>query len=109
MLRHSFMLCQYITVLLECDQILGTGLAVVEDNEHAGIVLIVHDTVVLLNGHVALGRRRNHVLLPLSEIPSQHLAEVHELLPISIRLGVCVAGRVVGIDSKVCAVAMDSS
>lgn len=96
-------------VSLECNQIFRTSLGVVEDYEHAGFGHVVHNTVVLLNRASALVRWYNHALSSKSEIPSQHLAEVHELLPICIWLGVGILGRVACIDSKVCAISVTRS
>lgn len=98
-----------MAVSLELNQIFRISVAVVEDNEHAGLGHVVHDTVVHLNGVVALGRRCDHVLLSGGEIPRQHLTEVHALLPSLIWPGVGVLGRVTSIDSKVRTVPITSS
>lgn len=98
-----------MAVSLECNQVFRTSLAVMEDNEHGGFGHIVHDTVVLLNGDGAFGRRHDHALCSGGEIPRQHSTEVHALLPVWIRPGVGVLGRVTSIDSKVCAIAVTSS
>ena len=99
-----------MTVSLECDHIFRVSLGVVEDDEHGGVGHFVHHTVVLLKGHgSAFGRCDYHALLSEGEIPRQNSTQVHALLPVCIRLGVGVRGRVVSIDSKVCAIAITSS
>lgn len=80
-----------------------------ENNKHAGVDHSVHDAVVLLDGDGSLGWWHDHVLLANSEIPRQHSAEVHKLLPLLIWLGVGVTGRVAGIDSKVRAITIACS
>jgi len=92
-------------VSLECNQVFGTRLAVVEDDEHVGVGHPVHHAVVQLNEAGALGRRSDHAALSDGEIPRQHSTEVHAPLPIWLGLGVGGLGRVVGVDGKVCAVA----
>lgn len=82
-----------------------------EDNKHAGIGHVVHNTVVQVsgNGAGAFWWRYNHALLSKSKVPSQNSADVHELLPVLIRLGVGIAGRVTCIDSKVSSIAVACS
>lgn len=93
-----------MAVSLECNQILRIGLGVVEDNKHAGIGDLVHNTVEQLNGERTLGWWSNHVLLTKGVVSSQHSAEVHDLLPVGVGLGIGVLGRVTGVYSKVSAV-----
>lgn len=99
-----------MAVSVECDQIFRISLGVMEDNKHARSGHLVHNTVVHVNGEGgAFDRWCDHVRLSNGVFPGQDSAEVHELLPVLIRLGVGVRSRVTGIDSKIRAIAVACS
>lgn len=80
-----------------------------ENNEQIGLSWVVHYTVVQLVGVGTLGWWHNDVTSSFGEIPRQHTTEVHELVPLVIRLGIGVAGRVTSINGKVSAFAVITS
>lgn len=55
-----------------------------EDNMHGRGVDVVHNTIILLNGAVALSWWYDHALCSQCVIPGQHTTQVHALLPLWI-------------------------
>jgi hypothetical protein len=49
--------------------------------------------------------RHDHALSSCGEISRQNTTQVHTLLPLSIRLRISIMGRIICIDSKICAIA----
>ena len=75
-----------------------------ENDKHLNAVDIIDNTVVMQSGG-GFCWRHDHALSSFGEISRQNTTQIHTLLPLSIRLRISILGRIICIDSKICAIA----
>ena len=79
-----------------------------ENDKHLNGVDIIDNTVIQQSGG-GLRWRHHHARNSLGVVPRQNTTQVHTLLPLSIRLRISVVGRIICVDSKICAIAIVGS
>ena len=75
-----------------------------ENDKHLNVVEMIDNTVILQRGG-GFCWRHDHAPSSRGKISRQNTTQVHTLLPLSIRLRISILGRIICIDSKICAIA----